>query len=298
MILLFLSCTQNIEKSKAEKNCILAETSQHLFSHQGIDREYWLHIPEGTQEGAPILVVMHGYTSQAKVIMEYSGFNEIADIHKFVVLYPQGTIDQFGHSFFHVGYDFHTQEEVDDFGFIASLVSHIQSEYSLSLDTVFGTGMSNGGDMSYAFACSSSNIFRAIAPVAGTMMTSVYETCSPQQSIPVFEIHGTSDSVTLWNGDPTNEYGWGAYLDIPSVISFWTNANEVTLEEERVLDDSNTQDGSDILFHKYGTDTDDTQVWLYEVRNGEHDWPGAFGNMDIDASVEVWNFFDQYRQDH
>jgi len=30
------------------------------------------------------------------------------------------------------------------------------------------------------------------------------------------------------------------------------------------------------------------------VVNGGHDWPGWSGNMDINASREVWNFFKNY----
>ena len=36
------------------------------------------------------------------------------------------------------------------------------------------------------------------------------------------------------------------------------------------------------------------EVWLYEVVNGGHDWPGSNGNMDIESSYEIWKFFKQY----
>ena len=36
------------------------------------------------------------------------------------------------------------------------------------------------------------------------------------------------------------------------------------------------------------------EVWLYKIVNGEHDWPGAWGNMDISASVEAWLFFERF----
>ena len=33
--------------------------------------------------------------------------------------------------------------------------------------------------------------------------------------------------------------------------------------------------------------------WLYKIYGGGHDWPGSQGaNMDIDASLEVWLFFE------
>lgn len=31
-----------------------------------------------------------------------------------------------------------------------------------------------------------------------------------------------------------------------------------------------------------------------KVINGDHDWPGTFGNMDIDASNETWKFVSKF----
>ena len=57
--------------------------------------------------------------------------------------------------------------------------------------------------MSYMLACEASDIFKAIAPVAGCMMEDIYNSCNPNP-IPVLEIHGTNDNVTLWDGDMDN----------------------------------------------------------------------------------------------
>ena len=34
-------------------------------------------------------------------------------------------------------------------------------------------------------------------------------------------------------------------------------------------------------------------MWLYTVNGGGHDWPGAWGNMDISASRQAWLFFEE-----
>ena len=41
--------------------------------HNGIERDYLLYVPEGLPENAPLVVVAHGYTSSAEIIMAYSG---------------------------------------------------------------------------------------------------------------------------------------------------------------------------------------------------------------------------------
>jgi len=35
------------------------------------------------------------------------------------------------------------------------------------------------------------------------------------------------------------------------------------------------------------------QVWLYKLVGGRHDWPGAWGNMDVMISEEIWKFFQE-----
>ena len=49
------------------------------FNYGGIDREYYLYIPDSVQPEAPLVFVFHGYTSSATIIMNYSGFNNIAE---------------------------------------------------------------------------------------------------------------------------------------------------------------------------------------------------------------------------
>mgnify|MGYP003318786819 CR=1 FL=1 len=41
-------------------------------------------------------------------------------------------------------------------------------------------------------------------------------------------------------------------------------------------------------------DNQSNEVWLYTVYGGGHTWPGAWGNMDISASEEIWSFFKKY----
>ena len=77
------------------------------FKHNGITRDYLLYTPENLSANAPLLVVLHGFTSSAKTIMEYTGFNTLADRYKFAVVYPQGTTDDNSNTFWNVGYEFH-----------------------------------------------------------------------------------------------------------------------------------------------------------------------------------------------
>ncbi|MAQ69701.1 MAG: hypothetical protein CMD23_01225 [Flavobacteriales bacterium] len=265
-----------------------------IFNWDKIDREYLLYMPPGIQENAPLVFVFHGYSGSAIDIMEYCGMNDIADENGFAVCYPQGTQDDWGNNFFNVGYDFQNNIEIDDVSFIVALAEYLQEIHQLSTVNTFSTGMSNGGDFSYLLACQASGTFRAIAPVAGTMMEEIYNNCNPIESVPIFETHGTDDDVTYYDGDPQNEDGWGVYLDIPTIIEYWVNQNNLSNLLIDTIPDNITWDNSIIERHIYSSENSTNEVWLYKVINGGHDWPGSWGgNMDVNISEEIWNFFNQ-----
>ena len=50
-------------------------------------------------------------------------------------------------------------------------------------------------------------------------------------------------------------------------------------------------DGTTVDYFKYDNGTDGSTVEHFRVNGGDHDWPGVWGNMDINASKEVWKFF-------
>ena len=111
--------------------------------------------------------------------------------------------------------------------------------------------------------------------------------------VSILEIHGTQDNVTYFDGDPNNQDNWGAYPSIPATMSFFTDLFGLQLEDSFDFENINTGDGSTVTADKYGAPGSCTQVWLYTVNGGGHDWPGAYGNMDIDSSREAWLFFQE-----
>ena len=154
---------------------LFISSEERSIIHDGLERKYIVHIPDNFKEDSPLVFVMHGYMGTANGIMEYSGMNNIADRENFIVVYPQGTIDINGNTFFNVGYEFDQYSKVDDVSFIRHLVLSLTKELNLDRTKAFATGMSNGGEMSYRLACTSSDLFLAVAPVAGVLMKELKE---------------------------------------------------------------------------------------------------------------------------
>ena len=273
---------------------------ERVIEHEGLERSFLIYVPKNIKENAPLVVAIHGYTSSAKTLMGYSGINQIADKEGFLVAYPQGTKDSRDNNFFNVGYEFHSDSKVNDVNFIREIVLNLTKDYKLNSKRVFATGMSNGGDMSYLLACTSSDLFTAVAPVAGVMMKDTLENCNPVKKIPIFEIHGTKDSISKFEGDMNNEDKWGAYYDLPSTIEFWVNKHALNEKETIQLENKNTEDGTTITFERYWSDESQREVWFYIVNDGNHTWPGMTGlfsrtaNQDINSAEEIWKFFSKF----
>ena len=271
-----------------------AKAQYTFFDHDGITRQYIYYEPTELNEQLPLVFVMHGFTGDANDIKNYSKMNDFADQYGFAVCYPRGTVDSGGNRFWNVGYAFHQNETVNDVGFLTELAVYLQDTHSLNPDYTFATGMSNGGEMCYMLACQAYDTFKAVAPVAGMILQVILDECDESPAIPIFEIHGSQDNVTPLSGDPNNNDGWGAYPSIQSTINYFAEKNECTTVVNGLVPNIDTSDNSFIESEKHLNGINENEVWYYKVVGGGHDWPGAWGNMDIEAGEEAWLFFQNY----
>jgi len=262
------------------------ETLYESLNHDGITREYIIHIPPGYNADIPVPLVfsLHGYTSNNIFNMTYTGFNEISDTANFIIAYPQGTT-HLGANHWNVG-GFTTGSTTDDVGFLDNLIDEISNNYNINPERVYSTGMSNGGYMSFLLACQINTKIAAIASVTGAMTPSTFSECNPQHPTPVLQIHGTSDPTVPYDGNA----GWSE--SIPDILDYWISHNNCNTEAiVTPFEDIDTGDGTTAEHYLWNSGDNGTTTEHIKVLGGGHDWPGAWGNMDISASVEVWKFF-------
>lgn len=268
-----------------------SDLEKKIFKIDGRGRVYYLYIPDNLKDDAPLVFVLHGYGNSARGIIEFSKMNPFADTYGFAVCYPQGVLGDDNKNSWNAGY---SNPGVDDVKFLSSLATNLQKEYNLSSKNTFATGMSNGADMCYVLACQCPDVFSAIAPVAGCMMESTFNTCNPSKPIPIFEIHGTDDDITLWNGDAAYSDIYGGYMGVRKTFKFWIKQNDCKLIKRDILPDHSKDDNSFVISESYYGGVEKNEVWLYTIIGGKHDWPGSWGNMDIVATEEIWYFFTRF----
>ena len=288
----FNNCLDESISSQTNCNNHNGETIYGSLDHDGLLREYILYIPDsysGT-EPVPLVFNFHGYTSSAESQMVYADFRPIADSEGFLVVHPQGTEDNLGNPYWNVGAFFHPGGDADDLGFTDALVDHIAFNYSIDLNRVYATGMSNGGFFSFHLAGLLSTRFAAVAPVAGTMTTYTFENYDPQHPTAILQIHGTADYVVPYDGTT-----WS--LSVDEVIDYWVDFNNCNIEPIITeLPDIDPDDGSTVTHFAYEDGDNGVKVEHFRVNGGGHDWPGSNfgGNQDIDACAEIWQFFSDY----
>ena len=259
------------------------------IEHDGFTRSYNIFVPNSynTLEPVPLLLCLHGYGSNQDVIMEYTDFNAIASSENFIVIYPQGSLLN-GISHWNVG-GWTSDSLVDDIGFIDLIIDTVSDSYSINEDRIYSTGMSNGGYMSFLLACQLSEKIAAIASVTGSMTPEMFNSCEPQRAISILQMHGTSDGVVPYEGNPQWTIG------INDIMNYWKTHNNCNVSSTIVdLPDIYTFDNSSVQEITFSNGDNNTMVKHYKVNGGEHDWFGVWGNRDINASELIWEFFSMY----
>jgi polyhydroxybutyrate depolymerase len=262
----------------------------------GIYRNYRLYVP-AIYTGAtarPLIINLHGYTSNAISQQYYSNFGPIADTANFLMVFPNGTFSS-GQQFWNAGL---YPTGVDDLGFISHLIDSLKLQYNINLNRVYATGMSMGGFMSHTLACELSNRITAIASVTGSIFTTQYGSyCHPTRPIPVMQIQGTADATVPYAGS-TSQY----MAPIDSVVKYWVTKNNCnpTAAFSNVPNTSTT-DNCTAEHYVYSGGNLGSTVEFYKIIGGGHSWPGApynipgiNTNQDFTASKEIWRFFNQY----
>ena len=276
--------------------------------HQNLQREYIMHLPTGYtgQEVLPLVVVLHGGSGSAQSAMGFTLMNSISNFEGFLVVYPQGVgpaqggyawADGRGTSADNLG--------VDDVGFITTLLDSLSISYPIDSNRVYLTGFSNGGFMSQRIACEMPEPFAAIASLGSTMSVDLFETCTPTKSIPMLFMNGTADPFIPYNGGIA--VNMGEIVSTVDLVNFWQQQNGCSIELDSVnLPDLDPTEQSTITVFGFTDCNCTADVQLFRVNNGGHTWPGVENvnyemiagqtNEDIQASLEIWRFFELHER--
>jgi len=268
--------------------------------HGGLTRMYRVHVPAKVDPAvpAPLLFALHGGGGNMDYQADDARYGLVPKSERegFVLVLPNGFSKRETGKFatWNAGHCCGAARDrnVDDVGFIRQIVARLTRQMNIDHDRVYATGMSNGGLMAYRLACEASDVFKAIAAVAGTDNT---RSCAPAHPVSVLHIHAVNDTHVLFTGGA----GPGAqeisvvtdFTSAADTVSKWVRLNGCVAAPRRIVEKAGA------YCEVYSPCRGKVEVQLCVTQTGGHSWPGAQktrgepASQAISANDVMWEFF-------
>lgn len=278
-----------------------------------ITRKYLVYRPTGMTAVNAVVTVLHGGGGLGIGVSEIgthplSVFRTIADNEKFLVVYPEGSLDIQGNP----GWNDCRSDDIsgsqgDDITFLKQLNSKLISKLNINSNKMFLTGTSNGALMTYSYAFQFPETIKAIAVSSGNLPEfpeSGLCTNGSNLPLPILITHGTSDPAMPANGGCVANIGGncnrGKVISQTATLNYWLQRNGLQNISPTILTfNVNTTDAGNVEKRIYGGAK---PLVYFVLNNAGHAVPSktvytnssqASGvqNRDIEYAEEVWNFF-------
>lgn len=277
---------------------------RYTIRHAGQPRQYRVYVPTSYRSGTPtaLLFALHGGGGDMDHMADNANYGQIdsSERHGHIVVFPNGSsrLDSGKLATWNAGRCCGRARDlkIDDVGFIRQILASLKQQLNIDSRRIYATGMSNGGLMSYRLACEMSDVFAAIAPVAGTDNTI---DCPPGRAVSVLHIHARNDERVLFEGGAGAQ---GALLSqvtefesVPATVEKWARCNGCPSTPQRVLDKPGA------YCERYAPCRDNSEVRLCVTAGGGHSWPGDSKarakeppSRALSANDEMWAFFKRH----
>jgi polyhydroxybutyrate depolymerase len=263
---------------------ISAGDSERTLNVGGLARTYLLHIPPGldAHTAAPLLIVFHGYRMNGVYMVLMTGLNELADSIGFIAVYPEGTglTDTLS---WNAGIccGAAVKNAIDDVAFVRGIIADLRGTAGVDSKRIYAAGYSNGALFSYRLACEMSDVFAAVAPVAGNI-TSL--PCEPEQPVSIIHIQGDEDTAAPFDAEDVPPDRVDKVLSVKQSIAFWAGIDGCP-------DAPQTEQDGTVGHTIYSSCTRGASVELFVVQGIGHSWPPA---SYFPTSQRIWDFFSSH----
>jgi len=268
--------------------------------HDSLQRTYLEYVPQGLPASSvPLVIVLHGGTESAAVAAgatrASSVWRDVADLDKFVVVYPDG-VDNNWHD---CRSDSAIVGTADDVGFIDALITKVASEHAVDASRIYLTGASNGGMMTYRIAQELSARIAGVGAVIANLPVDPLASChGAPQPLTVVIMNGTADTLMPYLGGPVaGSADRGTVRSAQETLNYWLAVDGCTgptTPAVENLPDLDPADGSTVVRQDWGSCRDGTRVVFFRVDGGGHAEPSRTvftsgrQNHDVEGVAEIW----------
>jgi poly(hydroxyalkanoate) depolymerase family esterase len=172
----------------------------------------FVHVPASVKADAPVVVALHGCTQTAADYAK-AGWNELADVRGFYVVYPEQQIANNFSRCFRWFDGAHTARGTGEPAAIAAMVEYARKTFGAG--RAYVTGLSAGGAMTAVMLATYPDLFDAGAVMSGlpyhcaTSQTDAYTCMNPGKSktaqawgdLVRAAASGTAPRLQVWHGD-------------------------------------------------------------------------------------------------
>lgn len=246
----------------------------------GGDRPTLVHMPTKVSTPAPLLIMLHSYSTSGAHQERYMKLGPVAKKSGLIYIAPDGNIDLAGKRFWNATKSCCDKygAEPDDIGYIDSLIAEISETVEVDPARIYLIGHSNGAFMSLKYACTTNKV-AAIVTLAGAMDADT--DCLPASPTALLNIHGTADATIKFNGGALNTF---AYTSAAQTNEKFTTVNQCTNPGTKKKDFDPSLKGSETTIFTYTCATG-APVQFWKVKDGLHS-----PRLPIDYAQQVISF--------
>ena len=246
----------------------------------------FIHSSYSKDTSLPLVILLHGYGATGALQESYMKFESVAEKNRFILVYPDGTLDLSGKRFWNAtdaccGFF----SAVADEAYLLSVLKEMESNYSIDAKRIYFVGHSNGGFMSYRMACRHPDRIAAIASLAGASFFKATD-CGAKSSVSVLQVHGTKDETILYEG---GQIFGTSYPGAVASASQWATFNQCTqnaVTRSTKLDLEPNIAGDETSIKAWTNCQNSSEVELWTMENGTH-----IPTLVSTFATKIWEFF-------
>lgn len=222
----------------------------------------------------PVVVLLHGLTETPSHIRGVGEWDRAVIDRRLIVVTPEGVSNSWN-----AGGCCAIAKVlgVDDVTYLSDLIDELVKRPDVDPKQIFMVGGSNGGMMTYRFACAHGDRLAGMASVAGSKVDS----CA-LQTLPVIHVHGTDDRVVPYEGGESIATAILG-VTVPAVPSSLAEIAAAQSCSQPV-----TADRTGWSSTSWSGCSGGANVELVTIPGGSHDWPTG---EPVDATEQILTFF-------
>lgn len=231
-----------------------------------------VYVPDAysAESPAPLVLLLHGYTSNSKMQERYMRFNTLVDDYNYILVAPNGTKEESKRKvqFWNATMaccNFHGSD-VNDVQYLRDLIAEVRDQYSIDPNRIYLIGHSNGGFMSHRMAYEYPDLIAGIASLAGAAPLKL-EGPAPKRPVAILQIHGTDDGTIKYEG---GEIGDFRYPSAEETVEKWAEFYGFDPEDKTTLDDKIDIVRGPRIDETIVTQYGDGTVQLWTIPEGKH----------------------------